>query len=264
MTFEIPFSLPTDDDGLTGRECPQSDCEGYFKIKFGTGIKDPNYEKCFCPYCGYAGKQDEFYTKEQVKFIKSVAMQHVQGLLDKEFRKWDRQLRSASKGSFIKLSLDYKKSHHPLAYYAEKELETILVCENCTLEYAIYGKFAKCPDCGTANSLQILSANLSLIQKLLLQAETQTDPSFQEYLIQNALEDVVSSFDSFGRNSLALTTKNNELEEINISFQNILKAKDKIEQHFGFDFSQNMSETNWNTEVLRYSRNVTSYHTMMG
>jgi len=254
MSFEIPISLPTDEDGLTGRECPQSECEGYFKIKIGTGILEPDYEICYCPYCGHVGKQDEFFTKEQVKFIESIAIKHIQGILDKEFRKWDRQFRSASKGSFIKLSLDYKKSHHPLAYYAEKELETVLVCENCTLEYAIYGKFAQCPDCGTANSLQIHSANLSLIQKLLYQAESQTDHSFQEYLIQNALEDVVSTFDSFGRNSLALTTKNTEFADISISFQNIHKAKENIKKHFGFDYSQNLSEINWNAVLTLFQK----------
>lgn len=254
MTFNIPISLPTDEDGLTGRECPQPDCEGYFKIKFGTGIKEPDYHKCFCPYCGYAGKQNEFFTKNQNRYIKSIAMQHVQGMIEKEIKKWDRQLQSSTRGSFIKLSVDYKKSHRSLAYYAEKEVETTLVCNNCTLEYAIYGKFAKCPDCGVSNSLQILNANLSMIEKLLLQAESQSDRSFQEYLIQNALEDVVSSFDSFGKNTLALATQNTELSGINISFQNIVKAREKVEKQFGFDMSQVLSEDEWESVVVLFQK----------
>lgn len=252
--MSFPISLPLDEDGLLGRECPQPDCEGYFKIKFGTGIKEPGYERCFCPYCGYTGKQGEFFTKAQVNYIKSIAMRHAQDMIEKEIRNWDRQLRSSTRKSFIKLSVDYRKSHLPLAHYAEKEVETKLVCENCTLEYAIYGKFAKCPDCGVANSLQILNANLAMIEKLLLQAEAQSDQSFQEYLIQNALEDVVSAFDSFGRNTLTLSTKNTELAGVSISFQNIAKAKERIEKQFGFEMSQGMSEDEWKSVITLFQK----------
>jgi len=34
MKKEIPLNFPTDEHGLTGRECPS--CNGYFKVKFGT------------------------------------------------------------------------------------------------------------------------------------------------------------------------------------------------------------------------------------
>ena len=33
----ISVSIPADENCFTGRECPQPDCEGYFKIEFGTG-----------------------------------------------------------------------------------------------------------------------------------------------------------------------------------------------------------------------------------
>ena len=42
----------------------------------------------------------------------------------------------------------------------EKQLETEVVCVNCTLRYSVYGVFAFCPDCGQHNSLQILDKNL--------------------------------------------------------------------------------------------------------
>lgn len=254
MGDTISISLPTDENGLTGRECPQPDCEGYYKIKFGTGIKVPDYDKCFCPYCGYEGTQNQFFTKEQNRFIESIAMRYVEGVLEKEFGRWNRELRSVSRGSFIKLSLEYKSSHRSISYYAEKELETTLICENCTLEYAIYGKFARCPDCGEANSLQILSANLSFIEKLLDQALAQDDVQFKTYLLHNALEDVVSSFDSFGRNSIALATKITGKENVSISFQNIVKAKDNVKKRFGFDFSDALSETEWNSVIICFQK----------
>ena len=58
-------------------------------------------------------------------------------------------------------------SPHPIRYYREKKLETEVTCSGCTLQYAIYGVFGYCPDCGVHNSFQILQKNLELVAKEL-------------------------------------------------------------------------------------------------
>jgi len=35
---QFQISLPLDEEGYLGRECPNTDCERYFKIKPGTGL----------------------------------------------------------------------------------------------------------------------------------------------------------------------------------------------------------------------------------
>lgn len=53
---DIPdqFSAPieADEDGFAGRECPNKDCGGYFKIGFGTGLEGDDGRKsqhrCVC------------------------------------------------------------------------------------------------------------------------------------------------------------------------------------------------------------------------
>jgi hypothetical protein len=75
----------------------------------------------------------------------------------------------------------------PIRYYREKQLETEVVCENCTLRYAIYGVFGWCPDCGVHNSLQILFKNLELASKELALAET-VDNEMAHHLVGDALE----------------------------------------------------------------------------
>lgn len=45
----------------------------------------------------------------------------------------------------------------PVRYYREKDIETKVTCDNCTLEYAVYGVFAYCPDCAAHNSLTDLA-----------------------------------------------------------------------------------------------------------
>lgn len=250
----LHISIPNDEDGMVGRECPVAECEGYFKIKLGTGIIEEGYNKCFCPYCGHANTQDHFFTKEQLEYAESIAISEVQKAIGAETKKWDRKLRSSSQKSFINLRVDYKQSHRSIAYYAEKELETNLVCESCTLEYAVYGKFAYCPDCGADNTLQILMGNLYLVRKLLVQAKEEEDPAFQEYLVQNALEDIISSFDSFGRNNIKLITKNTDMENFSISFQNITKAREMILKEFGFDIFNGLEETDWEKIVVNFQK----------
>jgi hypothetical protein len=85
-----------------------------------------------------------------------------------------------------------------LRHYRESKLENEVVCDRCTLRYTIYGVFGFCPDCAVHNSLQILNKNLELVQKIMAVAETQ-EPPVAQHLLENALEDCVSAFDGFGR-----------------------------------------------------------------
>ncbi|MCD4673242.1 MAG: hypothetical protein K8R77_11315 [Anaerolineaceae bacterium] len=251
---EMQIPIPHDENGMVGRECPNSECLGFFKIKLGTGILEEGYNQCFCPYCGYKSTQEHFLTQEQLNYAKSIAIRETQNALEKEFRKWDRQLRSGTRNSFIKLSVEYKKNHQPIAYYAEPELETHLTCENCGLVYAVYGKFAYCPNCGADNTLQILKANLELVRKMIAQIKSQEDPEFREYLIHTALGNVVSAFDSFGKNTVTLFTKHTEKSEIRISFQNIIKAGEKIQKEFGLDIYDGLGDEKWQQIVVNFQK----------
>src|ERR1019366_6838851 len=69
-TISVP--IRPDKDGYTGRECPNPDCEEYFKITPGTGITTP--APCYCPYCGHTGDPNTFFTKQQIEYAKSIAL----------------------------------------------------------------------------------------------------------------------------------------------------------------------------------------------
>ena len=103
-----------------------------------------------------------------------------------------------SGGFGIGFSMKVSGQPTPIRQYREKNLETEVVCDRCTLRYTIYGVFGFCPDCAVHNSLQILNKNLELVQKLLAVAETQ-ESRVAQHLIENTLEDCVSAFDGFGR-----------------------------------------------------------------
>jgi Zn ribbon nucleic-acid-binding protein len=241
----IAISIPSDEDGLTGRECPNPECLGHFKIRLGTGLKGEDLP-CHCPYCGHTAEHDQFWTQDQIECARSVALNQISRALQQDIREMDRQLRRASCGSFIQLRMEYKGHPHPIHYYQEKRLETKVTCDVCTLEYAIYGVFAYCPDCGTHNSLQILNKNLELAEKQVILASGE-DADFSAYLISDALENAVSAFDGFGRELCAVhaASASNPGRAQSISFQNLARADQRVQELFDISLSGSLDADEW-------------------
>lgn len=249
LRSHFSISLPSDEEGLIGRECPVPECEGYFKLQPGTGLKGENL-LCHCPYCGHGAGSDKFFTKAQVEYATSVVMREVTGALLKDLKSLEFNHRP--QGAFgIGISMKVSGQPTPIRHYRETQLETEVVCDRCTLRYTIYGVFGFCPDCAVHNSLQILNKNLELVQKLLAMAETQ-EPQVAKHLIENALEDCVSAFDGFGRETCrafaSKAVKPGKAGEVR--FQNIVAARDQVREQFGVDFAATVAPSDW-AQVLR-------------
>ena len=255
-SISISIPIPADENGFTGRKCPQPDCEEYFKIEFGTGRKDEGLP-CHCPYCGHTAEHDQFCTKEQIKYAQSVAMsQFTTDALHKYLKKMEFDYKP--KGAFdIGMSMKVKPGRPtPIDYYREKQLETEVVCAKCTLRYSVYGVFAFCPDCGQRNSLQILDKNLKLIGKMLEMAATMEEKVLVEQLIENAFANCVSAFDGFGRelcrvhaNKARTPTK---AEKMN--FQNLEGTRKGFLDLFGIDLSTAVEPEEWRAAALAFQK----------
>lgn len=233
---QVSVPIRTDDDGYLGRECPVKECLGYFKITPGTGIKGP--APCHCPYCGHSGDQNTFWTQDQLDYARSFIIRKVTDALHQDLKSLEFD-HPPTPGTFgISISLKVKPGTlHPIKYYREKELETEVVCENCTLRYAIYGVFGWCPDCGTHNSIQILTKNLELAKKELALAES-VDKELADHLVGDALENVVSAFDGFGREICAR-------KGADIQFQNLTGARRRVQGRFALDFGDVLGANDW-------------------
>lgn len=241
----VSVSIQSDADGYTGRECPNRDCEGYFKVTFGTGLKGEGLP-CHCPYCGHTESHDHFWTKAQIEYAKSVALRKVMQAVQKDLKAMEFDIKP--KGMLgIGMSLKVKDGRlPPLRHYREKRLETEVVCDHCTLKYMIYGVFAFCPDCRTHNSLQILVKNLELAEKQVDLA-SQVHAELSNHLIADALENAVASFDGFGREACRVNAPkaNDPAKAEKISFQNPTGARTNVQQLFGNDFAQNIDAADW-------------------
>lgn len=235
LRSQISVPINKDEDGYLGRECPVNECLGYFKITPGTGVKGP--APCHCPYCGHGGDQNTFWTQEQLEYAKSVAIRKVADALHQDLESLEFDHPPASPFG-IGLSLKVQPGRpHPIRYYREKKLETEVVCDNCTLRYAIYGVFGWCPDCGVHNSFQILAKNLEFARKELALAES-AERDFADHLIGDALENVVSAFDGFGREICAR-------KAADIQFQNLGGARRRVQDIFAIDFADVLTPDQW-------------------
>ena len=242
---EIAIKMPVDENGFTGRECPNTECEGHFKIVFGTGLDGENLP-CHCPYCGHTAQHDQFWTQEQIEHIQSVALRAVSDAVRQELKGLEFDIKPRGPLG-IGMSMKLKPGPRvPIHYYREDRLETDMVCAHCTLRYSVYGVFAFCPDCGQHNSLQILEMNLDVVGKMVDLAQD-TARELSEQLIENALEDCVSAFDGFGRELChvhASRSVNAERAQ-RIRFQDLRGARAKVMAQFRVDLAAPLTPENW-------------------
>lgn len=252
IQFEI--AMGNDEEGFFGRECPNEECLGYFKIELGTGLRGEDLP-CHCPYCGHVGSRDTFWTQDQVEYARSLAMREVQRYVGDMLKSAFPPSRPKC-GDLFSLTFEYKPGRPlPIYRYQEKQLEAALICSDCGLRYAVYGVFAFCPDCGSHNSLQILESNLHLAAKELVLAES-VDAQLSALLVQDALENGVSAFDAFGR---ALAVANADLANDPdsarvISCQNVDRLSLKLRELFGFDLASGFGQEEWHHLVVAFQK----------
>lgn len=258
---QMAVTLPTDERGYLGRECPAEECLGYFLIRLGTGLTGADLP-CHCPYCGLVGPMTHFHTPEQIEYAKSVVVRQfaehaLQRLKQHEFNR-------PAKGAFgIGISLTVKPGRPlPISHYRERTLETAVTCTACTLEYAVYGVFGFCPDCGVHNSLQILALNLDLTRRQVALASTLDDAPLRRHLLEDALENCVSALDGFGRESIRVRAhqSNDPPRCAAVSFQNLGKAAVLVTTLFGIDLIGAVPTAVWTTATRGFmKRHVVSH-----
>ena len=256
MNMKASVQIKPDEEGYLGRECP--DCGRYFKIVLGTGLK--NTSALHCPYCGKRDEPRQFTTKEQLDYARSVAMRQFSGEIHRMLKQHFEGPIGPQNG-FIRLSMHVKQgSSIRIKNYKEKDLETKVTCLNCTLKFAVYGVFGFCPDCAEHNSLAVLDASLHVIEKVLAIADAQ-DHDVREKLIENAIEDAVSAFDGFGRESLRVASAKTG-QNFACSFQNLERAKDAVLTRYGFDIAGVLSPEDWAAAIRAFQKRHLLAHTM--
>ena len=162
-TKTLEISIPTDENGMLGRECPDKGCERFFKIKPGTGLSTSDM---ICPYCERRADLSEFTTKEQLEYAQSIAIKQIAEPLLGKFKRNVESLNRGSNGLFA-LNFSVAIPRFNVKDYREEEVETEVICDSCGLEFSVFGIFASCPDCGRLNAFAVLEKSFEVSTKRL-------------------------------------------------------------------------------------------------
>jgi len=203
----------------------------YFKVKPGTGLPT---EECICPYCGHRQDYDDFITNDQLEYAKSIA---VKEFVEPEIRKLERSLKNlerSTRGGLIQIKAHIRRQPFRLAYFQERKLETHVKCNNCGLEFAIYGVFASCPDCGQLNALRVFEKSIEVALKRISLIDTieEDDDELLDAILVDALSGGVSAFDSFGK-ALRRAYPNLLPDRPRNIFQNLIALSEVLSKNIG-------------------------------
>jgi hypothetical protein len=247
----MSLPMPADEHGMAARECPAANCApGYFKIVFGTGIGEPGYDRCYCPYCRWDGDQGNFLTRRQRKYAESVVMREAQGGIQnmmKDALGLDSRGRRRMSGDFLSIELSMKSSSpRPVVKPIEEELRRDVTCPHCTLVHAVFGLAVWCPDCGKDIFLTHVGAELDVVRKVLGEVEGRRERLGARVAardIENALEDTVSIFEAVMKftyrrkltESVGATEAESRLARHRNAFQNPRRAAEIVNAELGED-----------------------------
>lgn len=96
------LSIPTDDDGMLGRECPR--CRGRFQIDLEY-YESRGYMNLRCPYCRFISELDNFTTGEQRAYIYSTTRNMAFQAAEEAFEEAFEGISGSSSGS-VEFSVD--------------------------------------------------------------------------------------------------------------------------------------------------------------
>lgn len=261
--FCVP--LPTDEDGMVGRECPRDDCAPrYFKIALREETSpDASIERSaeeskdntlYCPYCGYQADTQEFTTPDQLEWLRSLIVRDMVRTIQGSFKKAFGSSRS-TRGKLFSVRLSYKPGRLPsVRHYAEKKLKRIVKCDECGNEYAVYGIAIYCPRCGRGNLHVHLKRSVEIIRTLLdmkTDVERQGGSEAGYHLLGNCLEDCVSLFEGVLRviysqalrRFVSTEARQQKLSDLRNSFQNLSRAENIIRSDLGWGLLDNVLQS---------------------
>ena len=197
MTEIVRVPIKTDEKGLLGRECPSGKCGQYFKLKPGTGLP---IDECSCPYCGTKGDSSDFLTEDQLRYAQTYGAKQVLEPILSKFAQDIEGLNRGQSGGLFSLEFSVRRQGIRVHSYIEKQLETEVTCDRCALEFAVYGVFASCPDCGQLNALTVCLASLETAKKKLTLSKDQSlDADLRRDILRDALGGAIGAFDAYGK-----------------------------------------------------------------
>ena len=213
--FKVSISIPTDEDGYFGRQCPA--CEAPFKMRHDEYERLPDEIELTCPYCGHREEHSAFMSSAQharvMAAAEGLAEQWLHGqvndMLSRTFG--PRASRPRRSGSFISIDWSYTPGTPPpvreLPAAVEKQTRRTVACSMCGNHHAVYSATSFCPVCGPRPATEkVLEAITAAREALAVEdrlgedeRETLRAAGVFERFAVDAIESAVSLFEMFTR-----------------------------------------------------------------
>lgn len=241
---------------MVGRACPQDDCQPrYFKVAPRELPKGHNEEgdsalrpdTLFCPYCGHHDGFQQYITQDQREWAKSLFLRDMAREVQRVTKDAFRSARTPSRKNMFSVRLTYKLGRLPsVRHYAEKELKSVVECDECNAKYAVYGVSIFCPFCGKGNLGLHLARSVEVIS-ILLEMKSEVEETAGKdtgyHLLGNCLEDCISLFEGFLkviysqalRGICSQDEREAKLGDLRNSFQNISRAERILRDDLGYE-----------------------------
>lgn len=207
-THTVSVKVPSDKDGYFDRECPSSECMFQFKIHEDDWRDKVRDEEVFCPFCGHTADSDSWWTQQQLKHAKEVAVAKIEGQLSgamrRDAQRWNRR---QPKNSFISMTMkvDSRPQHVLLPPAAAEPMELKITCPECACRYAVVGTAYFCPACGHNAADQMFDQSIEGIQKSLdaisaiavAITDRDTAENTKRLIVEHGLQNAVTAFQRY-------------------------------------------------------------------
>ena len=228
----IVAALFSDDQGFFGRTCPS--CKSYFRMG---GISSETK----CPYCGHKDSLINFTTENQKAFVAHFVKEAI---------------KAAESDQNVSINLDDLANSLPSNtkspwIYKEEIQQTRVKCVGCNMETDILGEYGICPNCGLHNCENIIDKKLTEIETRFNEVDETIDDRHEREVEWERLLRCVSEFEGLANElkkflSLYPLTPKRRADLNSLSFQKILNANERINDWFGFQILEGISEDDRN------------------
>jgi hypothetical protein len=165
------LTLPLDEEGFFGRECPNPDCLEFFKLHVDDYGVARMAHRLTCPVCGTTESDEHFHTREQIERMHAGARELARGAMNRILSDFSQKPPTLNARGAVTFRWNAPPPHWPtpLPTYVERQTIRTFTCPNGGHRAVIYDLLSFCPYCGPEKTppRAIFDDNLAAMRRLL-------------------------------------------------------------------------------------------------